>query len=67
MTTGESVSIQLFDGNETVLRGPATITMISQHTFPPVPMPVQVIKFDSIISLPLSLSSSALSKFKVQS
>ncbi|XP_054161557.1 putative uncharacterized protein DDB_G0288537 [Oppia nitens] len=39
---GESVSIQLFDGNETVLRGPATITMISQHTFPPIPMPVQV-------------------------
>ncbi|CAG2103775.1 unnamed protein product [Medioppia subpectinata] len=39
---GESVSIQLFDGNETILRGPATITMISQHTFPPIPMPVQV-------------------------
>ncbi|XP_015784367.1 uncharacterized protein LOC107361930 [Tetranychus urticae] len=39
---GESVSIQLFDGNETVLRGPATVTMISQHSFPPVPMPVQV-------------------------
>ncbi|RWS15123.1 hypothetical protein B4U79_17241 [Dinothrombium tinctorium] len=39
---GESVSIQLFDGNETLLRGPATITMISQHTFPPIPMPVQV-------------------------
>ncbi|XP_074594460.1 uncharacterized protein LOC141849854 [Brevipalpus obovatus] len=39
---GESVSIQLFDGTETVLRGPATVTMISQHAYPPVPMPVQV-------------------------
>lgn len=41
-TTGESVSIQMLDGNETILRGPATITMVSQHNFPPVPMPVQV-------------------------
>ena len=39
---GESVSIQMLDGNETILRGPATITMVSQHSFPPVPMPVQV-------------------------
>ena len=45
MFTGESVSIQMFDGNETLLRGPETIRMISQHTFPPVPMPVQVNKF----------------------
>lgn len=41
-SSGESVSIQMLDGNETILRGPATITMVSQHTFPPVPMPVQV-------------------------
>jgi hypothetical protein len=42
LIAGESVSIQMLDGNETILRGPATITMVSQHTFPPVPMPVQV-------------------------
>ena len=42
LSPGESVSIQMLDGNETILRGPATITMVSQHTFPPVPMPVQV-------------------------
>ena len=42
LSPGESVSIQMLDGNETILRGPATITMVSQHAFPPVPMPVQV-------------------------
>ncbi|KAI1289879.1 hypothetical protein HDE_08745 [Halotydeus destructor] len=39
---GESVSILMLDGNEHILRGPATITMVSQHATPPVPMPVQV-------------------------
>lgn len=65
MVTGESVSIQMLDGNETILQGPATITMVSQHTFPPIPYPVQVsfhvhsvccvIQFNNIrrISLPL--------------
>ncbi|KAJ6224872.1 hypothetical protein RDWZM_003417 [Blomia tropicalis] len=42
VNSGESVSIQFFDGNETILRGPTTIKMISQHSFPPMPMPVQV-------------------------
>lgn len=32
----------MLDGNETILQGPATITMVSQHTFPPIPYPVQV-------------------------
>ncbi|KPL97245.1 hypothetical protein QR98_0002480 [Sarcoptes scabiei] len=38
----ESVSIQLYDGHETVLRGPTTIKMVSQQAYPPMPMPVQV-------------------------
>ncbi|OTF71162.1 hypothetical protein BLA29_004083, partial [Euroglyphus maynei] len=42
ISAGESVSIQFIDGNETVLRGPTTIKMISQHAYPPMPMPVQV-------------------------
>lgn len=50
---GESVSIQYFDGNETVLRGPITIQMVSQHAYPPMPMPVQV----SVISEPEAVAN----------
>lgn len=42
VNAGECVSLQLLDGQEQVVAGPATITMISQQQNPPVPIPVQV-------------------------
>lgn len=42
VNTGECVSLQLLDGQEQIIAGPATITMISQQQNPPVPIPVQV-------------------------
>lgn len=42
VNAGECVSLQLLDGQEQVVAGPATITMISQQPNPPVPIPVQV-------------------------
>lgn len=42
VSAGECVSLQLLDGQEQVVAGPATITMISQQQAPPVPIPVQV-------------------------
>lgn len=42
VNAGECVSLQLLDGQEQVVAGPTTITMISQQPNPPVPIPVQV-------------------------
>lgn len=42
VNAGECVSLQLLDGQEQVVSGPATLTMISQQPNPPVPIPVQV-------------------------
>lgn len=42
VNAGECVSLSLLDGQEQVVAGPATITMISQQPNPPVPIPVQV-------------------------
>lgn len=42
VNAGECVSLQMLDGQEQVVAGPTTITMISQQQNPPVPIPVQV-------------------------
>jgi len=42
VNAGECVSLQMLDGQEQVVAGPTTITMVSQQQNPPVPIPVQV-------------------------
>lgn len=55
VNAGECVSLQMLDGQEQVVSGPATITMISQQQNPPVPIPVQVSMQQKTYLFPLSL------------
>lgn len=49
VNAGQCVSLQLLDGREQIVSGPATITMVSQQQTPPVPIPVQVSVTDKSI------------------